>query len=336
MATERKGLAKLGSVIRLSVREMDPLSRLQPEDLGIDAATAKEVAARLHMGAVRLIGVDPSTTRTIKGDEAKGTQDVVIPGKSWLAPIQAATRKARDKLNSNGLQFLGFEGARFVPYELQAELYELFKEAKKEHDIALEAMIENYDKIKTDALLGAAEALTKVSGDNEASQVAYRRILAKYPTKDQMRAKFGVRWEAFHAVGVNQGGEELTEREELERVFEQAEGMMAGLRKDLIDGLKTIMDKATEGGKLRPASVSAAQRAFDRADALNVLGDKAVIAAIRRGRALLANLDRNEKLTPEFKSEVESVISLMEGDVADAVKAVQDTLTGLGRRKIAE
>jgi hypothetical protein len=321
----KKGLAALGSVIRLSLREMDPLTKMHPEDMGMSELTAKAVSGVVNIGSIRLIGIDPST----KNDKCP-------EGKSYLAPLQAAGRKGRDALNESGLQFLGFEGARFVPYELQTKLYETFESAKVEHAVALQSLIDKYDRVKNEALESAAEALLTISGDNEASQVAYRRILAKYPTKEQVRAKFDIKWEAFHAVGVGQGGNELTEAEEMSKLFEQAQSMMSGLRKEVIDSLETVVAKATEGGKLRPASIAAAMRAFNRADALNVLGDPQIRAVIKKGRSLMDGLDRSENLTPEFKVGVAEVVQMMETDVKDAVKAVQDSLAGLGRRRISE
>jgi hypothetical protein len=309
--TNRKGLASLGSVIRFTIREMDPLTKMRPEDIGVEEATAEQVKDTVNMGSLRLVG------------------------QKWLSPIQASGRKGRDALNKAGLQFLGFEGARFVPYELQESLYETFRECQREHQIAVDNLIDHYEDFKNEALLGIAEALTKISGDNSSAQAAYRRVLSKYPTKDEIRKKFKLSWEAFHAVGVGQGGVDLTPSEEMEKIREQASGMIEGLRNEVIKGLHTIMEKASSGGRLRLQSVEAVQRAFDRADALNILGDPQMKDAIRKGRQLLASIDRSENLDDSFRREVSKVVQLIEGDAAAAVKAAEEALTGLGRRRLA-
>jgi hypothetical protein len=310
MSTNKKGLAAMGSVVRFTIHEMDPLTKLKPEDIGVSVTTAKEVKGTVNMGSLRLIN------------------------QKWLAPIQAPGRKCRDALNKNGLQFLGFEGARFVPYELQENLYQVFNDARREHELAVDNLIDHYEEFKNDALLDIAESLTKISGDDFASQNAYRRVLAKYPSREELRAKFRLNWEAFHAVGVGQGGTELTPAEEMEKVRDQASVMIEGLRMDVVRGLQTIMEKASDGGRLKLQSIEAAQRAFDRADALNILGDPAMKEAVRKGRALLGSLDRSEPLADSFRREVNQVVALIEGDAAAAVKAAEEILTGLGRRKI--
>jgi hypothetical protein len=252
----------------------------------------------------------------------------------WLNPIAVCGRKCREALNKNGLQFLGFEGARFVPYELQAGLYQIFNEQSREHQIAVDNLIAHYDECKNEALLGIAESLTKISGNSDTSEAAYRRVLTKYPNKSEMRPKFRLTWEAFHAVGVGQGGQELTASEEMDKIRNQAAGMIEGLRSDVIKGLETILEKASGGGRLRLNSIEVVQRAFDRADALNILGDPSMKEAIRKGRALLGSLDHKESLTDDFRREVNQVVKLIESDTAIAVQAAEEALTGLGRRVI--
>jgi hypothetical protein len=317
MSLENKGLASKGSVIRLIERRMDPLIKMRPEDIGVDPKRAKEVSDRVNVGSIKLIGTNPDTHQ------------------SWLAPLQAAGRRARAALNTSGLVYLGFEGARFVPYELQEALYETFKDASKEHDIALVNLLRQYDQFKNQALVGVGEALMVISGDSETSQAAYRRVLAKYPTKEDIEGKFKIEWRAFHTVGVAQGGEELSDSEQRNQFYEQAEAMIVGLRGEVIESLQTVMAKIAEGGKLRLPTVESAQRAFDRADSLNVLGDPQIQKAVRQGRELLASLDRTEKLTPDFNQGVAEVVQMLEVDAKEAVRRALENVTGVGRRKIA-
>lgn len=297
-----------GSIVDLHTSMWRARLGIKPSDLGIDDTTA--VQKVLSLGCHRLA-------------PAKAFEDINEPAK-------AAARAIEHYSMNFGL----IRGARYVPDTNLPKLLGALRKYKNEYMEAVNAFMDNYDKMKAEQMPIIRAALRDAAQTPEAAENAYRRIMAEYPSSNEVRQKFGLRWNVYAIQGAKSRAALAAATEESENVKGIVSSMVTELRSEMQDKLKKVLDIATKGGRLSTKTIESAHTMLDRIESLNVLGDQVLAQQIGSLRAAFANMDKGQ-VTEDFTMGLNQVQEALEASVEEAIAQAEQNLTGVGKRKLS-
>ena len=297
-----------GTVVTLKTSRWSARIQLKPSDLGIE--DSDEVQSALSLGCHRL-----------------------APAKAFEG-IREWTNAARRLVDRYSLNFGLIRGARYVPDAHMEKLMAKLREYRANHDSAVEEFIANYEKVKAEQMPIIEKALKDAAKDEESAARAFERIQAEYPSADEVRAKFGLRWSVYTVQGAKSAAAVTTAADEAQDVKEMISEMVGQLRTDFADKVKDLLSMVKKGGKLSRTSVESALEVLDRVESLNVLGDSVLSGQVQSLRSALAGIDTGSRVEDDFVEGLETIEKELAESVERAVIDAEKNLTGLGRRKI--
>lgn len=301
-----------GSIINLSVSRWRANMRLLPEDLGLTNDQAKTLKRGVSLGVIRL-----------------ASKEISVPPLSM-------ERKAKDIIDMNSIAFPMIKGARFVPEDKIQAVLDQLDQVKRDFAERVSALVDpaNFEEMKTEAMPIIKKSINELVKTPEHAESAYERVLRQYPTAGQVRQKFAMTWSVYSLSGTN-GNDELL-KGEAESVRGVVKNMIQKLRTEIKEKLTTIMDIAASGGKLTDRSIASAEAVLDRIDQMNFLGDPTLTAQIRSMRSILKNVRTAEgKVGTTSIDGLNGIKKELDKSVEDAVRAAEEKLTGMGRRKLS-
>ena len=297
-----------GSIVALTISEWRARTKIKAADLGIDDTEA--VREALSLGQHRLAPKDA------------------------FDDITDAARGAKRSIDHFSLNFALIQGARYVPDNNIELLMERLVGYRTQFDNAVEAFIEKYDEMKAEQLPKIREALIEAAKTEEAAANAYERILSEYPTAEQVRDKFRLRWSVYAVQGAKSNAALEALGSEAEEVKSVVSSMVGQLRNELTDKLESIITIATKGGRLSDRSIDSALELFDRLEGLNILEDQSLAENINMARNLLESVE-DKTVKKGFTEELTSIKKELVKSQEQAVKDAESALIGLGRRKLS-
>lgn len=307
MALNWNALFANGSIVDLSTSLWRARIGIKPSDLGIE--DSKEVQKILSLGCHRLA-------------PAKAFEEV-------MEPARAAARS----IDYYSMNFGLIRGARYVPDVNLPKLMGKLKEYKAQFDTAVQDFIANYEDIKAQQMPIIQKALQDAARDPEAAERAFERIQSEYPSADQIRAKFALRWNVYAVQGAKSKAAADAATEETENVKNIIRDMVGQLRTELTDKLQSILEITQKGGKLSDASIGSAMSLLSRVESLNVLGDQVLAQQIAALRTSLTTVDKADVGT-EFVQGLNDIQKALETSVEQAIADAESNLTSVGKRKL--
>ena len=296
-----------GSIIDLHTSIWRARTKLKPADLGID--DSKEVQKALSLGCHRLA---PS---------------------SAFEEILEPARSAARSIDHFSLNFALIRGAKYVPDSNIELLMQRLSGYKQEFNEAVDRFITNYEEMKEVQLPIIKKALLDAAKTEIAAANAYERIMMEYPTASQVRDRFSLKWSVYAVQGAKSKAALQAISEEADEVKSVVSSMVEQLRKDMKTKMESILKTAAKGGRLTDRSIDSALEMLDRVESLNILGDEVLGDQIDALRDALNKVDQ-KKVGKDFIKDLGDMQKQLEESAEQAVKDAEDSLTGLGKRKL--
>lgn len=296
-----------GSIVDLHISMWRARLGIKPSDLGIDDTNA--VQKVLSLGCHRLA---PS----------KAFEDINEPAK-------AAARAIEHYSMNFGL----IRGARYVPDTNLPKLLAQLRKLKLQYQEAVNAFMDNYEKMKAEQMPLIRDALRDAAHDKAAADAAFHRIQAEYPEAHEVRAKFGLSWNVYAIQGAKSRAALAAATEEAESVKSIVSSMVSELRSEMNQKLESILKITAKGGKLSSKSIESALTMLDRVESLNVLGDQVLSQQISSLRSAFLTMDKGQ-VTEDFVMGLNDVQTALEQSVEQAIAEAEANLTGVGKRKL--
>ena len=298
-----------GSIIDLGISKPSMQIQNTPDDLGVPGTNA--VKRAFTLGHLRLA-------------PAKAFEDV-----------NAAAQRASKAVIRYSMPFALIRGARYVPNAKLPKLLAELREARAEFDEAANKFEWAYDAMKSEQEPVIKAALSDASrGLPGAAEEAWARVRANYQSAAEVRASFALSWTVYTLA--NPTAQEAREEalSTAGQIKSVVRGMVEGLRDDVKEKVECLIKLAGNGGKMNGKSINAANEVIARVRELNeAIGDGGLereLAALEK-ILLDAKDERNaSRLVEAFEK---TKTALAEG-LEEAVKSAEESLTGMGRRKI--
>lgn len=247
--------------------------------------------------------------------------------KNFLAGIYAAEREARDALDSVSVRLDVTQG-RFVLTAQLPKLEEKVAKAIDEYDKAVNAAADSLPSAIEAHAPALAKAVTEIAKDEMATAVVLKKARDNYPTPDQFRDAFNLRLQRFR-LDDSEGASKIADAEK--DVADMVRGMVADLRSRVTDKLADLREviKSAKGNNVNKRSLNAAIDVLNEVEPL-IMGDSVLSDQIKELRSTLNATQDTVAIT----NVVERAEKALLVGIDDAVKQVQDRITGLGKRKI--
>lgn len=298
-----------GSIVDLRTSRWTARVAITPEDLGIP--DTGDVDAALKLGSHRLVKPEA------------------------FDAINLAHRKALRAIEYYSLPFGFIRGARYVPDKNLPKLAERLAEVKQEFDAAADAFVDGYDQAKETMIEIIRRAMADAARTPEAADAAVERIRGAYPTADEVRVRFALRWDVYAVEGPKRAGMNATLETEGETVRGVLADMIGGVRQEIGEKLSKVVEMIRKGGKLSQASIDSAVEVLNHVETVNVLGDRALADQVKAIRAILTTTSAGEPIGRAVVEQLTAVTASLEADIKKAIEDVEEQLTGFGARKLA-
>lgn len=299
----------MGSVVDTKISVWSARMKLKAEDLGLEGDD--DVRQALSLGCHRLVQHER------------------------LKPITEIAQAVEATVDANSLRFPMIQGSKFVPSESMRSLTRKLEEYKSEFDRRVGEFLADYEIAKAEMLPVIQAALLKAAKDPESAERAYSRVVSEYPTREEVRGKFGISWSVYALTAPKTNAAANVAGEVANGVSQVVGSFITQLRSDVAERLQEVQQLAVQGqGKLNKKTIDHTLEVLDRADSLNIMQDYQLTSQIRAVRSLLVNLDRSN-VERGFTEQITQASQALQQDIAAAQKTAEDRLTGLGQRKIA-
>jgi hypothetical protein len=303
---------KTGVIVDLDIHQWGARTKLRPEDLGLDS-----VPELIKLGHKELM--KPEYLKKIRSILIKTERWVLDPAHTYAFP---------------------FGNARFVPAALIEDMVKFFTDAEKELKDVLEEFLEkDYDNMKAKMLTEYREVFTKMLAESGKGNLdpereidkLISRIEAKYPSKNDLRNRFGIDFTMFEIS--------LPEFKEtdgagaMEKVYlnmeyhKKASEKIDGFLDTVIMTLKNRVLEITEHmkGRLAQGNLNQMQiksfvkfaNEFKKQDFIGTDLDKTLDAFKEK----LSNADKEDLSNEEFNNKLKADLDVIENEVVNSDKS---------------
>ena len=298
-----------GSVIDLDVKLWSGRTQIKAADFGIEDST--EVQKALALGSHRLLP------------------------KEAFENIYNIVRSTKSTVEFHSLLFPFVRGARYVPANKLPVLIAKLKEARDAFNGAVDIFIANYEATKTLMLPVLEKALQDAAHTPEAAQVALQRLLTEYPAPEAAREKFRLSWAVYAISAPKDAKATEAVAQETEAVKSIVKSMVMELREEFQEKVGKITKIVARGGVIPEKMIESAVEVMGRVESMNVMGDEILRQQVGILRGVLTQAESNSRKTTGIsETTLTEITAAIEQSADEAVRAAEEALTGLGRRKI--
>lgn len=191
---------RAGLIADISISVWPASTQLNPEDIGIDDLTSEEKEV-FNLGRKRLIK------------------------KKIVDPILKSERDSRNFLRENSFEF-PFGTSRFVPFALMQKIVDYMGEAKERFNHSVETFLEEYDSARSEMISEYEEIFQKILESKNGiskdelkvkKQHLLKKLEARYPSKDELRRRFGFDFSLFEIQMPNFSVDQITMSDALDK-----------------------------------------------------------------------------------------------------------------------
>lgn len=301
-----------GTLVDYSVHLWRARFQLKPEDFGIEST--EEVKKAISFGCHRL-----------------------APAESF-DEINTTVRKWVKSIEEHSFAFPMLQGVRYVPDTEVAALKAEIEAHQGEFQGQVDAFLASYDTMVSEHLPLIEQALVEAAKTPEAAALAYNRVRAGYPTRDQIAAKFGLEWN-FFTISIPQSKEAANAAKEavpqVQKVVQSIVEQLRGELSEKVANLITLAEKAKAGTSkvkddIGQRSRESANTVLDKVERMNIFGDRTLSQQIRALRGIVnSDIDLDTVV-----QDLSGIKANLEADIDAAAKAAEKKLTGLGNRRL--
>lgn len=298
-----------GSVIDLDVKMWSARTKILPLDFGVEDST--ELRKCISLGTHRLFP------------------------KSAFDDINEAVRKAKAVVEFHSLSFPFVRGARYVPSEKLTPLLEKLKVVREGFDGSVAVFIANYDAVKAAMIPSLEKALKDAAHTPEAAQNALARLQTEYPAPEAAREKFRLSWAVYAISAPKDAASAEGVAAETEAVKSIVKSMVMELREEFSEKVGKIAKVVARGGVIPERMIESAVEVMGRVESMNVMGDEVLRQQVGVLRGILTAAESNSRKTVGIsEASLNDIANAIEESADEAVRAAEEALTGMGRRKI--
>lgn len=298
-----------GSVLDLDVSMWAARTKIKPADLGIEDSA--EVHKVLSLGNHRLI-------------PAEAFED-----------IRKSVAAAKRTVDYYSLNFPFVRGARYVPENRMKDLTERLRAHKEVFDLAVVNFVAAYDQRKEEMLPIIEKALQDAARTSVAAVFAFDRVRAEYPDAQEVKAKFGIKWNIYAIRAPKSAATAQATLDETESVKGIIRSMVGQLREEFTEKVGAIMNAVAKAGKIPTPTIEAAREVIQRIEDMNILGDQELADQCARFKNVIDKAETNGAYTVRGASaDLTEIKEAIDKSMEEAVADAEKSLTGMGRRKI--
>ena len=298
-----------GSVLDLDIGLWSAKTKILPSDFGIE--NSDEVQRALSLGQHRLFP------------------------KSSFDEITAIVREAKVAVEFHSLNFPFVRGARYVPSDKLPLLVGKLKTIRDGFDKAVAIFVANYDATKAVQLPTLEKALQDAAHTPEAAQAALQRLQSEYPAPEAARSKFRLSWAVYAISAPKDAASAEGVAAETEAVRLIVKSMVMELREEFSEKVGKIAKVVARGGVIPEKMIESAVEVMGRVESMNVMGDEVLRQQVGVLRGILTAAEANSRKTVGIsEADLSGIEKAIEQSADEAVRAAEEALTGMGRRKI--
>jgi hypothetical protein len=299
-----------GSVVDLDVGVWTARTSIKERDLAIE--NTKEVQKVLALGAYRL-----------------------APKEAFQSVVEIGNA-AKRAVEYHSLTFPFVRGARYVPEKNMDKLLAILKGYQDTFTAAADLFAEKIGETRDDMAPAILKALQDATKDPTTVDRAFNRIMAEYPTREEVRRKFRLVWTVYAIRGTSSAAAGEIARAETDTVKGIVRGMVEQLRGEFTDKTAAIMAVLTRGGKVRQDTIESARETIKRIDDMNIFND---VELSRQVKTLAGIIDRAEQYSGRLVNggilgELATMATTLEASAATAVQDAENALVQMGRRRL--
>jgi hypothetical protein len=301
-----------GSIFDLDIGRWNRMGTLRPEDLGIQ--NLPEVRKSFTWGSIKLI------------------PDL------YIKPLWSTLNKAHSALDRYTVPFKLIPGARFVVSGSKKELEAALARLAEELDEQIEEFISDYEKAKLEQHTVLKTGFVEAAKSGTAVERAMARLPLLYPTTDQLREKFYIRWRSYSLATPQDGTFDGDTLREARDVRDAIKGMLEQLRKELVGRSEEIADLVVRGGRITQKTYNATDRLCSKIDRVcRTFNDPALIAASKALRIAIDDARAYDDNTGERDQVLVNGVKAVKRELRDSLeRSIKDVVDGFtpGRRRL--
>lgn len=298
-----------GSVVDMDIGLWSGRTQIRAQDFGIE--DSKEVQKALSLGSHRLFP------------------------KEAFDEIMDIARQAKRTVEWHSLPFPFVRGARYVPSGKLPALIAKLKTIREGFDGAVAIFIANYEATKTLMLPVLEKALKDAAHTPEAAEAALQRLMTEYPAPEAAKEKFRLSWSVYAISAPKDAAATEGIAAETEAVKSIVKSMVMELRTEFSEKVGKIAKVVARGGVIPKKMVESAVEVMARVESMNVMGDEVLRQQVGILRGILTAAEANSRKTVGIsEASLNDIEKAIEESADEAVRAAEEVLTGMGRRKI--
>lgn len=298
-----------GSVLDLDISLWSARTKILASDFGIDDSS--EVQQALSLGTHRL-----------------------FPKESF-DDITAIVRSAKVAVEYHSLNFPFVRGARYVPSDKLPLLVGKLKKIREQFDLAVAGFIADYDATKETMIPILEKALQDAAHTPQAAQNALARLTSEYPSPDAAQSKFRLTWSVYAISAPKDAVAAEGVAAETEAVKSIVKSMVMELREEFTEKVGRIAKVVARGGVIPEKMIESAVEVMGRIESMNVMGDEVLRQQVAVLRGIISSAEANSRKTVGIsETSLNDITAAIEQSADEAVRAAEEALTGMGRRKI--
>ena len=298
-----------GSVVDLDIKLWSGRTQIKAADFGIEDSA--EVQKALSLGTHRLLP------------------------KEAFDNIMDIVRLAKRTVDWHSLNFPFVRGARYVPANKLPPLIAKLKTIRDLFDGAVAIFVANYNATKTLMLPVLEKALNDAAHTPEAAQNALARLKTEYPAPEAAKEKFRLSWAVYAISAPKDAKSTEAIATETEAVKSIVKSMVMELREEFSEKVGKIAKVVARGGVIPEKMVESAVEVMGRVESMNVMGDEVLRQQVGILRGILTAAEANSRKTVGIsETTLADIEKAIEQSADEAVRAAEEALTGMGRRKM--
>ena len=300
-----------GSVVDLDVSIWTARTKLKAADLGINATA--DVDKALSLGLYRLAP------------------------KEVFDELRTIAAQARTLVDSLSFNFPFVRGARYTIEKNLPKLLDGLKELQERFGTAADVLAMRSDEIRLEQIPILRAAILEATKDPETVQSAINRILQIYPTGTEIRSKCSLTWTVYAIRGATSAAAAEGLTQETATVKGIVRNMVEQLRDELSERLGAVIACLGRGGKLPADTIRTTRETLDRIDEMNIFGDTELSRMVMQTRDLVYKAEQygsGRLVNGGIMQQLAGIAADVETSTENAVRQVEENLTGLGRRRI--
>jgi hypothetical protein len=253
-----------------------------------------------------------------------------------LDKIREIAAKAKRTIEYHSVTFPYLYGVRFVPDQSLEILLEKLPIIADEFDAEADSVAGRLGEVKEEMAPVVMKAIKDATRNPDLVQAAFDRVMSEYPTPDEVRRRFSLRWKIFTIQGSKSAAVADAASEETEDVKSVVRDIITQLRAEISDKVGAVMAAVARGGKIPQPSVDSAMAVIDRVEQMNVFGDSVLTAQVATLRRVVEAAVGDDGMDPtDMVSDLVGVKKALDSSVEQAVEDAKKNLTAVGRRKLS-